>query len=435
MKSGLNADRVQSILERLSRTNAEVVRTYPGESSNRQPVHSVYGGAHLFKAETISKLGKLAYNAFQLHAPDAKTFQDAIGLVGSREFAEKIYERVSKKLSSEAIEDYRIDFEDGFGYRSDAEEDAVAVQAAHETAKALVAGALPAFFGIRVKSLSEESKQRAVRTLDLYLTALLDASGGRLPTGFVLTLPKVNSAAHVESFAALLTLAEKNLKLKAGSLRMEIMIELPQLITGEAGTNPVPHIIKAGLGRIVGAHLGAYDYTAACGIIASEQSLLHPILDFVRIWMKTSFANQSIWIADGATNVLPIGSQSEVHHAWRLSFRHIQHALSLGIYQGWDLHPAQFAVRYAAVYAFFLAGFEEASSRLKGFMDKAAQATRLGALFDDAATGQGLLNFFIRGLSCGALNEHEVLATGLTISEMQSRSFATILANRQSSSG
>ena len=63
----------------------------------------------------------------------------------------------------------------------------------------------------------------------------------------------------------------------------------------------------------------------------------------------------------------------------------------------WDLHPAQLPSRYAAVYAFYLSALDAATRRLRAFIDKAAQATLVGDVFDDAATGQGLLNFFVRG--------------------------------------
>jgi citrate lyase beta subunit len=430
MASVLEPNRVKAILERLTRANQDVARRCPGESLERQPVHTVYGGAHLFKAASAVKLGELARRAFAEHAPDPVTFQRAVGMEVSRELAETVHARVGEKLQREAVEDFRIDFEDGFGIRPDAEEDAAAVAAGHETAQGLADGTLPPFIGIRVKSLSEELKGRAVRTLELYLSALLDKSGGKLPPGFVVTLPKVTSPAQVEAFVALLTLAEQGLKLRAGSLCLEIMVETPQALLDESGFSPLPRIVKAGLGRIVGAHLGAYDYTAACGITSSAQALDHPACDFARSMMKAAFAEQPIHLADGATNVLPVGPRETVHAAWALSYRHVRHALRNGFYQGWDLHPAQLPVRYGAVYAFFLEGLVPATARLKGFMEKAAQATRLGAVFDDAATGQGLLNFFIRGLSCGALRSDEVQATGLTLAEIQSRSFLKILAGR-----
>jgi hypothetical protein len=102
-----------------------------------------------------------------------------------------------------------------------------------------------------------------------------------------------------------------------------------------------------------------------------------------------------------------------------------------GFYQGWDLHPAQLPVRYAAVYSFFLEGLGAASTRLKNFIEKAAQATRVGEVFDDAASGQGLLNFFLRGISCGAITEGEAQKAGLTLAELQTRSFLKILEGRR----
>jgi hypothetical protein len=115
-------------------------------------------------------------------------------------------------------------------------------------------------------------------------------------------------------------------------------------------------------------------------------------------------------------------NQEVVHRAWKLSYDHIQHSLKNAFYQGWDLHPAQLPVRYAACFTFFLEGLDAASLRLRTFIEKAAQATLLGDVFDDAATGQGLLNYFLRALNCGAITLDEVQATGLTLDEIRSRS-------------
>ena len=120
-----------------------------------------------------------------------------------------------------------------------------------------------------------------------------------------------------------------------------------------------------------------------------------------------------------------------MHRAWKIHFDHVRHSLVHAYYQGWDLHPAQLPTRYAAVYSFFLEGLEAASRRLKSFTEKAAQATLLGDVFDDAATGQGLLNFFLRGLGCGAITEEEAAATGLSLDEMKTRSFVAILEGRR----
>ena len=139
-------------------------------------------------------------------------------------------------------------------------------------------------------------------------------------------------------------------------------------------------------------------------------------------------------MSDGATNVLPIGDRATVHAAWRLHASHVRHSLVGGFYQGWDLHPAQLPSRYAAVYAFFLEGLDAASSRLRNFVEKAAQATLVGEVFDDAATGQGLLNYFLRAMNSGAITEEEAVdRSGLTLEELKSRSFAAILRARKQS--
>ena len=64
-------------------------------------------------------------------------------------------------------------------------------------------------------------------------------------------------------------------------------------------------------------------------------------------------------------------------------------------------------------------------------LEKAAQATLVGDVFDDAATGQGLLNYFLRAINCGAITLDEVKATGLTMDEIRTRSFLKILDGRK----
>jgi hypothetical protein len=159
--------------------------------------------------------------------------------------------------------------------------------------------------------------------------------------------------------------------------------------------------------------------------------MLHPVCDFAKHVMQVALAGSGIWLSDGATNVMPIGSREVVHRAWRLHAEHVRHSLVTGFYQGWDLHPAQLVTRYAALYSFFLEGIDAAGARLKNFVEKAAQATLVGDVFDDAATGQGLLNFFLRGLNSAAITEAEALAmTGLTADEFRGRSFVKIMRGR-----
>jgi citrate lyase beta subunit len=265
----------------------------------------------------------------------------------------------------------------------------------------------------------------------------------------VVTLPKVVASEQVSIIAKALAALEKLHRLKPGALRMELMVETTQSVFSASGQLALPELIAAGGGRIRGAHMGSYDYTASCNITAQHQSMTHPACDFAKHVMQVSLAGTGVTISDGATNVMPAAphkagpgraltrrQESENREAivriWRLHYEHVRHSLRQGFYQGWDLHPSQLPTRYAAVFAFFLEGLEPSSSRLRNFVERAAQATLQGEVFDDAATGQGLLNYFLRALNCGAIGMDEIAATGLSVAEIQTRSFAQILKGRRS---
>jgi citrate lyase beta subunit len=441
----LDAGLLGSIRARLAKVNSEFVRCYPGETPGRQPVHTVYGGAQVFKADTAPKMGALARQSLEDFAPTAADFGRTIGLPEA--LAPVIYERILEKLEREPVEDYRIDFEDGYGVRPDAEEDSHAASTAREVTAGLAAGTLPPSIGIRIKPFTDEMQARSIRTLDLFVTQLVTA-GGRLPANFVVTLAKVTDPEQVAVLAQLLEALEKSLALAAGALRLEIMIETPQSMVNERGEIAVLALVEAGAGRCVAAHFGTYDYTASLSITAAHQHMLHSACDFARHLLQIALAGTGVWLSDGATNIMPIPphrasgrapteaqlseNRRAVHGAWKLHYGHVRHSLAGGYYQGWDLHPAQLPTRYAALYAFFLEGLEAASARLKAFVAGAGQATLVGEVFDDAATGQGLLNFFLRASSCGAITEQEAVEkSGLTVDELRSRSFVRILKGRR----
>jgi citrate lyase beta subunit len=425
----------RDLLARLREANLAFNRRYPGESNRRQPVHTVYGAADQFTSDIAGRHGDLALQALAEYAPTPEELARAAALPEA--LASRIYERVTEKLRREPVEDFRADFEDGYGNRPDAEEDGHAEAVAREMASGLAAGTLPPFTGIRVKPFNEERRERSLRTIDLFLTTLVRAAGGRLPENFVITLPKVTIPEQSAALADLFDLLEPALGLPAGSLRFEIMIETPQAVLDADGRSPLPHLAAAARGRCVAAHFGTYDYTAACNITAEHQSMLHPVCNFARHMMQVAFAGTGLWLSDGSTNVLPVPPHSgveltptqreenraAVHRAWRLHAAHIRHSLAGGVYQGWDLHPAQLVTRYAALYAFFLRGFDAAADRLRKFTQRAAQATSMaGEVVDDAATGQALLNHVLRAVRCGAVGEEEALAkTGLTREELLGR--------------
>jgi citrate lyase beta subunit len=481
MNPSLPDESFDDVRTRLREANEEFTRHYPGETGRRQPVHTVYGGAHLFKADSAKRLGSLARRSLDQFAPDFLTLARALDLPGSQKLPEAsdddaaelasmlktdpdqvrkenkeawlaytIYRRVVEKLQREPVEDFRIDFEDGYGNRPDEEEDGHCVSAATEVADGSRNGTLPPFIGIRIKPLNEELRERSLRTLDIFVSALVKLNNGRLPDNFVVTLPKITIPEQVSALVALLTQLEERTGLEAGSLKFEMMIETTQSIVNHRGRINLPLLLAAGEGRCVAAHFGTYDYTAGCNITAAHQHMLHPACDFAKHMMQVSFAGTGIWLSDGATNIMPVAphrfsegdtpltpeqieeNRHVVHRAWKLHYDHVQHSLTNAFYQGWDLHPAQLPTRYAAVYAFFLESLDAASERLKNFVEKAAKATLVGDVFDDAATGQGLLNYFLRAINCGAITEREAVElSGLTLEELRSASFVKILKNRQ----
>ena len=462
------------LLGSLKNANLKFQHTYPGDRPDRQPVHTVYGGANLFKSDTCIKMGEIALKSLQTYSPEFVTLAKVLRLEGHEELpgsfkkieklvrrfgkmtdterkkepgslAYSVYHKIIHKLQTEAVEDFRIDFEDGFGNRPDAEEDETAITAANELAIGMKAKTISPFIGIRIKPFTEDLKFRGVRTLDIFLTTLLDKTKGRLPENFVVMLPKVTIPEQVTTLVRLFEIIEKKNNLASGALKMETMVEATQIIMDDEGRNPLMRIIRAGEGRCISAHFGTYDYTASCGITAKYQTMAHPVCDFAHHMTRVALGSTGIFLSDGATNVMPVAphrgkklssrqlkeNAASVHNAWRIGYGHTMHSLINGFYQGWDLNPAQLPMRYAATYNFFLSSYDDAVFRLKTFVERAAISTLTGDIFDDAATGQGLLNFFLKAMNCGAISEEEALATGLTLDEIRSRSFYKILQGRR----
>jgi citrate lyase beta subunit len=473
MKLSITENKKANIFNDLSTANQAFNKIYRGDREDRQPIHTVYGGANLFKSNTTDVLGDVALKSLLHYAPNFVEFGKAFELKGSDQlptskkeqedletklqglsfvdlknhpagFSYNIYQKVIAKLKKEGVEDFRIDFEDGFGNRPDQEEDETAVNAAQEVAKGMKDGTLSPFIGIRIKPFTEELKERGLRTLDLFLTTLLNETNGKIPENFVVMLPKVTIPEQIIALVSFFEVIEDSFNLKTGTLKMEMMVETTQSIMDYNGTNPLYRFILASKGRCIATHFGTYDYTASNSITASYQEMDHDVCDFAHYTTKVALAHTGIWLSDGATNTMPIGphrgdlteaqeqeNKEVVHRAWLKGYGHIRHSLYKGLYQGWDLNPAQLPMRYTAVYAFFLESYDYAVLRLKTFVEKAAQATLIGDTFDDAATGQGLLNYFLKALNSGAITTEEVLATGLTLDEIRTRSFAKILKDRR----
>lgn len=394
----------QSTLARIDRmlaaTDTLLDQGYPGDDGSRQPVHTVYVPADVFTAGLAADWGTRALESIEAQGGVSRL---AAVLGGSnRPDAAQIADRVEAKLRSEPIEDLRLDFEDGYGDRGDDVEDADAIGAAKAVAEAVASGLAPTFIGIRFKSFEEPTRARGLRTLDLFVTTLVEC--GELPAGLVLTLPKVTTTAQVLAMDAATRELEDATGLNRGRLRFEVQVETPQLILGADGTSPVsqlPHLIP---GRISALHFGTYDYSAALAIAAPYQSMEHPVADFAKEVMQLAVAGTGIRLSDGSTNILPVGDS--VESAWQLHARLVRRSLERGFYQGWDLHPAQLPSRFFATYLFYREGFAAAAERLRSYLNATP-----GGVLDEPATARALAGFVHRGVTCGAIGEAQLEAT------------------------
>ena len=413
----------------LEAANEEYVRRHPGERPERQPVQSFIEGAQHFRADTMPSLQRRALDALARFAADGDALARAMVFSGrERAFADEVHRRVKEKLETEPVEDYRIDFEDGYGTHPDAVEDAEVMRCANAAAAAMRSGNLAPTFGIRVKPLTRELAARSLQTTDLFIESVRFGTGGALPPNFIVTLAKVTVVDQVAHFAQHLAALERRLELDEGTLRMEIMVETPRAIMDWDGRCPLPSYVDAARGRLVAASLGTYDYTAALGITAAQQRQRHPACEHARLVMQVALAGTGVRVSDGSTAILPVEPVERVHDAWRLHHGDVKHALKLGIYSGWDLHPAQLVSRYAALYTFYLSGLEAAARRLATFLEAVARGDAPRDIADDVATGQALLNFLLRAVACGAVDRSTVAAqTGIAEALLDGRAFKSIL--------
>ncbi|MFA4895028.1 MULTISPECIES: aldolase/citrate lyase family protein [Microbacterium] len=397
MRSGLSDDDLARIDQHLATTDDLLDTVYPGDSGARQPVHTVYVPADQFTPDFAAQWGAQALAAVEAAGGmEALAAQVGIepGLIG------EVAGRVARKLSTEPIEDLRLDFEDGYGDRGDVE-DADVAMAASKVSDAVASGSAPPFIGIRFKCFEKPTRARGLRTLDRFIGGLLEAGG--LPDGLVLTLPKVTTTAQVEAMVIAVAALERAHGLDAGRLRFEVQVETPQLVLGADGRSPLAQLPVVAPGRISGLHYGTYDYSASLGIAAEYQSMEHPAADLAKQVMQLAVAGTGIRLSDGSTNILPVGERAA--EAWSLHARLVRRSLERGFYQGWDLHPHQLPTRYLATYAFYRHGYPDSASRLRTYL-----AQEEGAVMDEPATARALAWFVLRGVQCGAIDADEVAA-------------------------
>jgi hypothetical protein len=400
----LTAQFLAELDQRLAPADAQAA-AYGGESNRRQPVHTVYVPADRYRAGTPQQWGEEALALLDGHAPTPAIFAGLAGL--NPAFIHEVYPRVRAKLATQPIEDLRVDFEDGYGNRPDDDEDAAARAAGRALAGSAGTAGAPLLTGIRIKGLPADTRRRGLRTLDVLVRAAVEAGG--LPGRFVVTLPKVAHVAEVSTAVRICERLEQVHGLDAGALRFELQIEVPQAVVGPDGLATVAKLVHAADGRCEGLHYGTYDFSAAAGVVAGEQSLEHPLADHAKAVMQLAAAQTGIRVSDGSTNIVPVGDPAAIGAAWKLHARLVRRSLRRALYQGWDLHPGHLVTRYAATYDFYRGELAPSCARLAGYVGRATSG-----FMDEPATAVALAAVVLRAVDCGAASDQEVAtATGL----------------------
>ena len=373
----------------LADVDAQLAARYPGNKVEGQPAHTVYTSAAKAEADLPEQWGAEALSAVKRHADVLRGLDEADSL-----------KLVKARLASQPVQDLRFDFEDGYGAHDDEAEDAHARRVG-EIFKSWTEPGSPETFGVRIKGLTTAWHARSRRTLEL----VLEAAGG-VPEGFVFTVPKLRLPVQALAARLLCEELEKAHGLAEGSLRFELQIESPQIVLGHDGAAALAEAMNLAADRVTALHYGTYDYSAACGVAPSQQSLKHPVADHAKAVMLAASAERGVWVSDGGSIVVPDGGPDEADWAVAEHFRLVTRSLDHGYYQGWDLHPAHLPTRWLATYGFYREAFAEAAPRLRAYLTNTAFRGKL----DEPATIQQLAAITLRGLSVGAFTEKEVAA-------------------------
>ncbi|MDH6285708.1 citrate lyase beta subunit [Rhodococcus opacus] len=379
-------DRVDALLDPV---DTDLADAFPGDRQQPQPVHTVYVSAADAGPDTPRVWGEQAVELLDRHS----NALSEIGTTGA-------LPDVRTMLEHRPIMDLRIDFEDGYGWRSDDVEDAAALEAGRTLRLLSSDPSGPRSLGIRAKGLAPHERRRGIRTLEL----VLEGAGG-VPDGFVFTVPKLRAAQQVTAVVALCEELERAYGLPDRSLLFELQIESPQAVLGPDGTVTVAKAIHLADGRCTGLHYGTYDYSAACGIASRFQSLEHPVADHAKSVMLVAAAQTGVWVCDGSTQVIPQGSDEEIRAALARHYRLVTRSLERGYYQGWDMHPGHLITRWLATFDFYRAALPAAATRVQAYLDRQG-----GGVMDEPATAQALATVILRGLACGAFDEDAVRA-------------------------
>ena len=92
MKFSIPQGNLDTVYADLKVANDVYEKMYPGESEERQPVHTVYGGANLFKFDMADRFKKMSQRSFNQYTPNFVELAKAFKITG--------YDTLPTKLES-----------------------------------------------------------------------------------------------------------------------------------------------------------------------------------------------------------------------------------------------------------------------------------------------------------------------------------------------
>ena len=167
-------------------------------------------------------------------------------------------------------------------------------------------------------------------------------------------------------------------------------------------------MVHAAGARCIGLHYGTYDYSTSPRNRSRAAEHGAPGRRPRQVGDAVGRGRSGVAVSDGSTNIVPTGTAAEVCAAWQLHGRLVRRSLERGIYQGWDLHPAQLVTRFAATYGYYRSGRSAAAARLRNYLAGAA-----GGVMDEPATARSLAGYLHRGVTCGAFDASDLLSDGV----------------------
>ncbi len=465
MHTTLDDSLVQGLISRVQKAARRSDRSRAGRPTARLPVQSLRVAPEHVHPDSAQRAGRAARRLLESHAPDAVVLARSLQLQGwdhlPREgrkvdslltrleqdaeavrrddpdawLAHEVYVRVVRKLTHTPVEELCLDFHEAYGVRPDDEEDATAGAAARAVAVGFERETLPPFVAVRIKPLEGPTAARALRTLDLFVSTLVDRAGGVPELSVV--LPEASNTEQVRGLVKALAGLEQKNSLRKGCLKLVLGVDHPGTLVDGSGRVQVRALCEVSAGRCTRvdhdpvACSGATGRRSGSPRDAVERALLATALEGANVMLASSGTDLDAMPPHAGVGLSPADHDTNhraVRAGWLANFRVVTESLADGVLGGVDRHVGQLPARYAAWVVHSLSTLDEQLSALKLWViDGRTVADGPERLW----RGQARLDTVLRGLDCGALLASELRKAGLDDQDLAERSSRSLLDRRR----